>query len=113
MNFIGPFDVEHAKKADPGARPTTKPRRRRGGRMAAFGLVLIGAAALASGAWSHYQQHRENVAAAEQQRDFVPEVRVATIEPSDTFQVVSLPATTSAFATANIFARASGYIGKR
>ena len=28
-------------------------------------------------------------------------------------QAVRLPATTSAFASANIFARASGYIGKR
>ncbi len=54
-----------------------------------------------------------HVATAEQERDFVPQVRVATVEPSDDIEVVKLPATTSAFASANIFARASGYIAKR
>jgi RND family efflux transporter MFP subunit len=35
------------------------------------------------------------------------------VEPSSDIDVVKLPATTSAFATANIFARASGYIASR
>ena len=35
------------------------------------------------------------------------------VQPSAGTTIVSLPATTSAFATANIFARASGYIDKR
>ena len=38
---------------------------------------------------------------------------VETVEPSSKIDVVSLPATTSAFVAANIFARASGYIAKR
>jgi RND family efflux transporter MFP subunit len=53
------------------------------------------------------------MATAEQQRDFVPTLRVAKVEASDPFEVVTLPATTLAFAAANIYARASGYIGKR
>jgi RND family efflux transporter MFP subunit len=53
------------------------------------------------------------VATAEQSRDLVPQVRVATVRPSDGTEIVSLPATTSAFSAANIFARASGYIDKR
>jgi RND family efflux transporter MFP subunit len=40
-------------------------------------------------------------------------VRTATIKPSDKTMLVTLPATTSPFTTANIFARASGYIDKR
>ena len=56
---------------------------------------------------------REVAATAEQSRDLVPQVRVATVQPSDRIEVVSLPATTSAFSAANIFARASGYIAKR
>ena len=36
-----------------------------------------------------------------------------TVRPSAATDVVSLPATTSAFSAANIFARASGYIAKR
>ena len=52
-------------------------------------------------------------AASEQRRDFVPSVRVAAVRASDGIVLVTLPATTSAFAVANIFARASGYIDKR
>ena len=44
---------------------------------------------------------------------FVPSVRVAAVQASGGHLVVSLPGTTSAFAAANIFARASGYIEKR
>jgi multidrug efflux pump subunit AcrA (membrane-fusion protein) len=69
--------------------------------------------ALASGAWTHYAERRQVLATAEQAREFVPQVRVTTVEPSDTNEVVKLPATTSAFASANIFARASGYIATR
>ena len=45
--------------------------------------------------------------------DFVPKLRVATINPSADTIVVTLPATTAAFVQANVFARASGYIDKR
>jgi RND family efflux transporter MFP subunit len=40
-------------------------------------------------------------------------VRVAPVKPSDPFETVSLPATTLAFTAANIYARASGYVGVR
>src|SRR4029079_3133003 len=46
-------------------------------------------------------------------RDFVPAVRVAEVRDTGETISVSLPATTQAFTTANIFARASGYIDKR
>jgi RND family efflux transporter MFP subunit len=115
MNFNGPIDVEQVREADRKSEPVAPPvrKRRRGGRIAAFSLVLVATAALGSGAWSHYAQRRQTLATAEQERDFVPQVRVATIEPSDNAEIVKLPATTTAFASANIFARASGYIDKR
>ena len=53
------------------------------------------------------------MATAEQERDFVPSLRVATVEASPSTQSVTLPATTAAFAQAEIYARATGYIGKR
>jgi RND family efflux transporter MFP subunit len=53
------------------------------------------------------------MATAEQIRNFVPSVRVAIVQPSDATVLVTLPATTSAFSVANMFARASGYIDKR
>jgi RND family efflux transporter MFP subunit len=112
MNFNRPFDHEPATEPD---HVTVKPPhgKRWAGRLAGFGLVLIVSAALAYGAWSHYAEHRQVLATAAEQRDFVPQVRVAAVELSDNIDVVKLPATTSAFASANIFARASGYIATR
>ena len=82
-------------------------------RLSILGAVLALGTALVSGAWRHYEQHRQVVATAEQNRDLVPQVRVAAVRPSPGTEIVSLPATTSAFSAANIFARASGYIDKR
>jgi RND family efflux transporter MFP subunit len=118
MNFNGPIDTAHATETDRGAdSEAARQKKRRGGRrrgyMAGFGLVVVAGAALASGAWSHHTQERQTIATAEQERDFTPQVRVASVQPSDDIQLITLPATTSAFASANIFARASGYIGKR
>ena len=114
MNFNGPIEPERVTETDRGR--DVAPRRharRRGGRLAGFGLILVAGTALASGAWTHYAERRQVLATAEQAREFVPQVRVTTVEPSDTNEVVKLPATTSAFASANIFARASGYIATR
>jgi RND family efflux transporter MFP subunit len=92
---------------------TGKPRRF-GGRML-FGavalLLLLGG--LGIGAWRHYQTQLLAAATAEQNHDFVPNVRVAPVRASDRFTTVSLPATTTAFEAANIFARTSGYVEKR
>ena len=43
----------------------------------------------------------------------MPSLRVATVKASPGVVSVTLPATTAAFAQANIYARATGYIGKR
>jgi RND family efflux transporter MFP subunit len=74
-------------------------------------LVLLGG--LAIGVWQHYTLHLQVRAAAEQHHDFVPRVRVAAVQASPGTMSVTLPATTNAFETADIFARASGYIAKR
>jgi multidrug efflux pump subunit AcrA (membrane-fusion protein) len=47
------------------------------------------------------------------ERDFVPSVRVATVKANTAVMSVTLPATTAAFAQAEIYARATGYIDKR
>ena len=80
-------------------------------RVMALGGVLVVALALPSEGNHLTQDHP--AATAEGERDLVPQVRVAAVEPSNEVETVSLPATTSAFASANIYARASGYIGKR
>lgn len=114
MNFNGPFDSEHVSETDREAEKEAPPAKKpRGRRIAAAGLVLVTTAALASGAWSHYAQQWQISANARQEQDFIPQVRVAAVQPSDDIELVTLPATTSAFASANIFARASGYIAER
>jgi len=74
-------------------------------------LLLVGG--LAFGASQLRAQNRQVMAISGQQQNFVPNVRVAEVRGSESTMVVSLPATTLAFAAANIFARANGYIEKR
>jgi RND family efflux transporter MFP subunit len=102
-------------EAPPENVPDTRVATRRGwgGRLVGMGLVVVFGGALAVGGWRYYAQQRETVAVSQQRRNFVPSVRVATVRAGDEIVIATLPATTSAFAVANIFARASGYIDKR
>lgn len=88
---------------------------RRGWSGPVFGLGVVAAltCGLAFGARGYTTRQDEVAATAAHDRDLVPSVRVATVKASSEDSVVTLPATTSAFAAANIFARASGYIEKR
>ena len=85
----------------------------RGAHLFGLGAFLLLALGLAFGASRSYSKQREVMATAEQIRNFVPSVRVATVEASNATVLVTLPATTSAFSVANMYARASGYIDKR
>jgi RND family efflux transporter MFP subunit len=98
-----------------GTPPKTRPYRRRrwGGWLLALGALVMLGGGLAFGAARYYTQYRDVRATAEQRRNFVPSVRVATVRPSDRITLVTLPATTLAFSAANLYARASGYIDKR
>jgi len=100
-------DTQNPQKARP------KVRRRWGVRLFAAGAFLLLAGGVALGAWRHYSQQQQVMATAEQERDFVPSVRVATVKANAAFMSVTLPATMAAFAQADIYARATGYIGKR
>jgi RND family efflux transporter MFP subunit len=100
---------------DPNADNRQQHRRRRrwGGGLFAFGGFALLAGGLSLGAWGNHSQQQEVMATSEQAREFVPNLRVATIEPSPGTVSVTLPGTTAAFAAANIYARATGYIDKR
>ena len=76
----------------------------------AFFLLAVG---LAFGTSRSYSQQREVIATADHAREFVPSFRVVTVRASPGNIVITLPATTAAFVDANIYARATGYIGKR
>jgi RND family efflux transporter MFP subunit len=88
-------------------------RRFGGASIFAAAVLLLLPGSLVTGAVRHYASEASAAATAKQHRDFVPAVRVAAVRPSDGITTVSLPATTTAFEAANIFARTSGYIEKR
>jgi RND family efflux transporter MFP subunit len=102
---------DRKKEKAPQGRANTKGRW--GGVLFGFGASLLLAGGLGFGAAHSYSQQRQVVATAEQIRDFVPSVRVTTVRASPSNIIVTLPATTAAFADANIYARATGYIEKR
>ena len=98
----------------PPVEAAASPRHRgRTTRLLGIAVVALLIAGIGTGAWSHLRQSRQVAATVEQQRDMVPTVRVGTVQAGSPYLVVTLPGTTSAFAAANIFARASGYIGQR
>jgi RND family efflux transporter MFP subunit len=103
------FHREIAKQ--PGHRPHA--RRRRGGRLFAFGGALLLAGGLTLGGRGDYSLKQEVMATARHERDFVPSLRVAPVEANPAHVSVTLPGTTAAFADANVYARATGYIAKR
>jgi RND family efflux transporter MFP subunit len=108
-------DREDNRRGDRNLANRQKHRRRRrwGGRLFALGGFLLLAGGVSLGAWANYSQRQEVMTTAQHERDFVPSVRVATIEASPSTVPVGLPGTTAAFAAANIYARATGYIAKR
>jgi RND family efflux transporter MFP subunit len=112
----GISDRPHDPEADRVvALPRTQGKRPRRYGGALFGgialLLLVGG--IGTGAWRHYRAEVEVAATAERSRTLVPEVRVAPVRASDSKITVTLPATTTAFEAANIFARTNGYIEKR
>ena len=100
--------------------PSDKAPPQRAGKLSrSFNLALTALAllllpgGLCLGAVRYYRNKQDVAAAVEAHRNFVPNVRVAVVRSSDGMMTVSLPATTTAFEAANIFARTSGYIEKR
>jgi RND family efflux transporter MFP subunit len=102
-----------AGERKPEHRQKNRLRRRWGRRLFALGGFLLLGGGLSLGAWGNYSQQQEAMATAKQARDFVPSLRVATVEASPGDVSVTLPGTTAAFAAASIYGRATGYIAKR
>jgi RND family efflux transporter MFP subunit len=100
-------------RAPPPGKTDTPQHRSRGGMLFGSVALLLLLGGLAIGGWRHYQAERAVAATMQQARTAVPEVRVAAVRPSDSKIIVTLPATTTAFEAANIFARTNGYIEKR
>jgi RND family efflux transporter MFP subunit len=110
MNDMGRPPAPDAKTERPENRGPTRSGK---GRLVAAGAIFLLLGSVAIGVWQHYTVHARVMATAEQRRDFVPTVTTAIVYPGDKTISVTWPATTEAFAQANIYARASGYISKR
>jgi RND family efflux transporter MFP subunit len=116
MTDTAPPPHQDAPTADgaTGKPSDTSGQRRGWGRwLLAFGALTLLGGGLAYGGVRYIAQRREAIATTDQRLNTVPSVRVATVRPSDRITLVTLPATTLAFADANLYARASGYIDKR
>ncbi len=111
MNEMVSFKPDNEGKT--GDIKTPPSRRRSKARLFGLGALLLLGGGLAFGAFRYYEQRQQTLAETEQRQNFVPSVRTATIKPAAATVSITLPGTTAAFATANIFARATGYIEKR
>jgi len=98
---------------DEAERVPLKTRRIGGGSVVAAVALLLLSGALALGFWRHFTADAQVMAAAEQREQFVPSVRAEPVRASTSTMAVTWPGTTEAFAQANIYARASGYISRR
>jgi RND family efflux transporter MFP subunit len=108
MNHMGRPPAPEAKTDRPESKtPSGKAR------FVAGGVIVLLVGSVAIGIWQHYRVHARVMAAAQAQRDFVPTVATATVNTGEPTISVTWPGTTDAFAQANIYARASGYISKR
>ncbi|HEX3524993.1 MAG TPA: efflux RND transporter periplasmic adaptor subunit, partial [Stellaceae bacterium] len=77
------------------------------GTLASLG-VLIGV-----GAWQHANRAAATIATLDAARTAVPVVRLAVVKADDRPLKIDLPGTIQAFYSATLFARATGYIGRR
>jgi RND family efflux transporter MFP subunit len=117
MNDIEPPPHQDASTVDRATDmlPRTGVPRRHGWArlLLALGALALLGSGLAFGGVRYIAQQRQAIATTDQRLSSVPRVRVATVRPSNDITLVTLPATTLAFAAANLYARASGYIDKR
>ena len=77
------------------------------------GVLVVVALALAWGYYRHAQTGAAATATQQRQADAVPNVRVVAARTEDGPVELTLPGETQPFATANIYARATGYITER
>ena len=115
VELLRPSEPEPVRKPEREVEqsPPARGPSRAGRRLLGLGALLVLFGAVGYGGWRHYQLHNEVLATAEQTRDFVPAVLTAPVRASPATASVFWPGSTLAFNSADIFARASGYIFKR
>lgn len=93
--------------------PRVERRRRRTAWLLAGSSVTALTLLIAVGAWGHASRQAETMVTLEAAHTAVPVVRTAVVKSLGTGRKVDLPGSTQAFDTATLYARATGFIGKR
>ncbi len=78
-----------------------------------FLVVLVAGSLIGYGAYGHWQRSAEADATRRRQIEFVPKLRTAEVQRLAAPIALTLPGQTEPFATARIFARATGYVAER
>jgi len=115
VELLRPSEPDPARKPEREVEqsPPARGANRAGRRLLGLGALLVLFGAVGYGGWRHYQVRTEVLATAQQARDFVPSVLTAPVRASTPTVSVFWPGSTLAFNSADIFARASGYIFTR
>ena len=93
--------------------PGLTSRRRRTAWLLAGSSITALTLLVAVGAWGHAGRRAQTVATLEAAHAAVPVVRTVVVKPMDTPWEIDLSGSTQGFDTATLFARATGFIGKR
>src|SRR5580692_7310893 len=113
VELLRPTEPEPVRKPEREVEHDHPPPRganRAGRSLLGLGALLVLFGAVGYGGWRHYQLRTEVLATAKQAQDFVPSVLTAPVRASTPTVSVFWPGSTLAFNSADIFARASGYI---
>src|SRR5271168_1718466 len=103
---------EHHTGLTPADHAAAPDRHRTGLRLALLtGAVL--AAVIGWGTWTHLARQADAEAALAARQAAIPEVRTVVASAVAGPRIVDLPGTMEAFDSATLYARATGYIGKR
>jgi multidrug efflux pump subunit AcrA (membrane-fusion protein) len=88
-------------------------RRRRMARIIGLCAVIGLAALVGFGIWTQSSRKADANAVLAAQKDTVPKVRTIIVKDATAPRTIELPANMAAFDSATLYARATGYIGKR
>ncbi|WP_419730359.1 efflux RND transporter periplasmic adaptor subunit [Lichenicola sp.] len=105
----GQRDGDEHDASETSAEPPPPPPRKRLALYVAVPLVLL----VAWGVFVHWHQSSDAADTLKQSQAAVPDVQVATAKRSSDLTATSLPGQTVAFDSADLFARATGYIAER
>jgi len=93
--------------------PAAERRRRRTARLLGLGTLVCLSLLVGFGAWQHANRAAATIATLEAAQAAVPVVHTALARAEETPLQIDLPGTIQAFDSATLYARATGYIGKR